>query len=221
MTTTHHIIFKEEDWISCGFQLINYAHVVLVNQWNDALRHIIFHTLTFWNVYYTYLAYGTSIIFIKLTNYSKKDLLLIRLIIFHKFLSIKIYKFAGFAETSFLKTSFDVGGQGSPALLFNLLSIIRNIILIEKYAKKINCMVVLMVQQRQQQHQHHCALFFMALHYSRYEAPHWGGPLKIEQSRRTPGRLTSIHLCIFCWLLRITNRTHIIFYEWWWNFRST
>ena len=100
-----------------------------------------------------------SIIFIKLTNYSKKDLLLIRLIIFHKFLSIKIYKFAGFAETSFLKTSFDVGGQGLPALLFNLLSIIRNIILIEKYAKKINCMVVLMVQQRQQQHQHHCALF--------------------------------------------------------------
>ena len=107
-------------------------------------------------MYYTYLAYGTSI---KLTNHSKKDLLLIRLIIFHKFLSIKIYKFAGFAETSFLKTSFDVGGQGSPALLFNLLSIIRNIILIEKYAKKINCMVVLMVQQRQQQHQHHCALF--------------------------------------------------------------
>ena len=71
-----------------------------------------------------------------------------------------MYKFAGFAETSFLKTSFDVGGQGSPALLFNLLSIIRNIILIEKYAKKINCMVVLMVQQRQQQHQHHCALFY-------------------------------------------------------------
>ena len=64
-----------------------------------------------------------------------------------------MYKFAGFAETSFLKTSFDVGGQGSPALLFNLLSIIRNIILIEKYAKKKNCMVV-MVQQ-----QHHCALF--------------------------------------------------------------